>query len=106
MTPAVLHILMSLAAGDRHGLGIKEAVDERTGGGLRLGPGTLYEGLHRLEDSGWVVEVEGGADEDGRRRFYRLTVEGRKAMEAELSRLDEIVRHARAGRLMPRASDR
>jgi len=106
MTPAVLHILVSLATGERHGLGIKEEVEERTGGELRLGPGTLYEGLHRLEGSGWVSEVEAGTAEDGRRRYYRLTKEGRRAMVAELARLDAIVRHARAERLLPRASER
>lgn len=106
MTPAVLHILISLATGDRHGLGIKEEVEARTSGALRLGPGTLYEGLHRLEESGWVVEVDAAGDEDARRRFYGLTVAGRRAMEAELARLDAIVRHARAEQLLPRASER
>jgi DNA-binding PadR family transcriptional regulator len=101
MTPAVLHMLLALADGALHGYGIKQNVEERTNGALSLGPGTLYEGVHRLERTGWIEETDPADGADGRRRYYRLTVAGRRAMEDELGRLDEIVRYARARDLMP-----
>ncbi|MDH3223994.1 MAG: helix-turn-helix transcriptional regulator, partial [Gemmatimonadota bacterium] len=61
LTPAALHILMALSREDRHGYGIKKAVEEQTAGRMRLGPGTLYEGIHRMESSGWIEEVESEA---------------------------------------------
>ncbi len=103
LTPAALHILMSLAEGERHGYGIKREVEERTDGSLSLGPGTLYEAIHRMLGSGWIEEAEGtGAPSRGRpRRSYRITDEGRRQMEAELSRLRDIVRYAQRRDLMP-----
>jgi DNA-binding PadR family transcriptional regulator len=102
-TPAVLHILLALAEGDRHGYGIKQDVERRAAGALRLGPGTLYEAIYRLSRQGWIEEVEGGED---RRRLYHLTGEGRRALRAELRRLEAIVADARSRRLLtgPRPS--
>jgi DNA-binding PadR family transcriptional regulator len=97
LTPAALQILLSLAAGELHGYGIKRDVEERTGGGMVLGPGTLYEAIHRMEAGGWIEEVEGG---DARRRVYRLTPSGRRVLDDELRRLDAIVRYARAEELI------
>ena len=96
LTPAVLHILLTLAREDLHGYAIKEAVEERTGGRLRLGPGTLYEAIHRMDEGGWIEELPGG----GRRRVYRITEAGREALRDELRRLGEIVDHARAAELL------
>lgn len=95
LTPAALHILMALARQDLHGYGIKQDVEERTDGRLRLRPGTLYEAIHRMEADGWIREVKDVA-EGGRKRVYRITASGRAVMEQELSRLAEIVRFARA----------
>lgn len=97
LTPAALHILMSLAEGQRHGYRIKQDVEERTGGALRIGPGTLYEGIHRMLRAGWIEEVvsEEGPGPANRRKIYRLTSEGGVHLRAELLRLDEIVRFAR-----------
>lgn len=104
MSPAVLHILMSLAEGERHGYAVKQDIEDRTSGGLVLGPGTLYEAIHRLLRDGWLAEAPEAtrADGDGRRKYYRLTDAGRRAMEAELVRLDALVREARARALFPR----
>ncbi|HXV62338.1 MAG TPA: helix-turn-helix transcriptional regulator [Vicinamibacteria bacterium] len=96
MTPAVLHVLLSLADGERHGYGIKLDVEERTDGAIRLGPGTLYEAIHRLEKSGWIEET----NHDERRKFYRLTRAGRRHLEKELNRLNEIIRFARSKALL------
>ena len=105
LTPAGLHILMSLADGVRHGYGVKRDVEEATGGKLHLGPGTLYEAIHRMVAQGWIEEVDGeefAADYDARRKYYTLTEEGRGEMENELERLDAVLEHARAHALMPR----
>lgn len=96
LTPAVLHILLALASEDLHGYGIQSSVEERTGGRLRLGPGTLYEAIHRLDADGWIEELPGG----GRKRVYRLTGVGRAAMQQELRRLEEIVEGARQAHLL------
>ena len=98
LTPAALHILLSLANEEAHGYAIKHAVEERTGGRLSLGPGTLYEAIHRMAASGWIAEVPG----QGRRRVYRITGEGRKVLDDELRRLDDIVSFARGADLLPR----
>ncbi len=107
LTPAGLHILMSLADGVRHGYGVKRDVEAATGGMLHLGPGTLYEAIHRMVAQGWIEEVDGeefaaDADYDARRKYYTLTEEGRGEMENELERLDAVLEHARAHALMPR----
>lgn len=96
LTPAALHILLTLSQGERHGLGIKAAVEERTGGRLRLGPGTLYEAVHRMHDDGWIEELEAS----GRRRVYTLTPEGRTVLRDELARLRDIVEFARSADLI------
>lgn len=101
MTPATLHILLALAGEDLHGYGVKQEVEERTAGRLRLGPGTLYEAIHRLEADGWIEEVPGPDAAGGKRKYYRLTPEGRMAMEEELRRLAAIVEFARDERFLP-----
>lgn len=103
ISPATLHILLALADAPRHGHAIKEDVEARTAGDRVLGPGTLYEAIHRLQRDGWIEEAAEltAADPDGRRKHYRITPAGQRAMEAELVRLDRVVRDARARRLMP-----
>lgn len=103
-TPAVLHILLVLADGPLHGYGIKQEVERRAEGALHLGPGTLYEAIYRLSQQEWIEEVEGDGVE--RRRVYRLTPEGRRALRTELRRLEAIVVDARSRRLLagPKAS--
>jgi DNA-binding PadR family transcriptional regulator len=103
LSPAALHILMAIAEGPVHGHGIREAIEDRTAGGLVLGPGTLYEAIHRMQSDGWLENAPEAADRDGdgRRKYYRITAAGRRAMEAELVRLDRLVADARARRLLP-----
>jgi DNA-binding PadR family transcriptional regulator len=93
---AVFHILVSLAGSDAHGYAIMQEVAARAG--VRLGPGTLYTTIRRLLDQGLVVELRrnaGPADDDPRRRYYRLTPHGRAAVKAETARLADLVRQAR-----------
>jgi DNA-binding PadR family transcriptional regulator len=96
MTPAVLHILLSLAAEDRHGLGIAADVKAFTGGRLVLGPGTLYGTIKRLLDAGLVEDLGApAADDDPRRRYYRITAKGRRALEHETHGLATVLGVAR-----------
>ena len=98
LTPAALHILMALATRPLHGLGIKDHVEERTEGTLRLGPSSLYYSLGRLEDAGLIEEtvVDGEAPHEERRRYYRLTGTGRERLREEARLLEDMVSHARA----------
>ena len=94
---ATFHILLALAAGDRHGYGIIQDVEARTGGALRLSPGTLYRTIQRLLEQGLIVEPKRRADpaDDPRRRYYRITPFGTAAARAETRRLTQLVRIAR-----------
>ena len=104
LTPAVFHIMLALAEGERHGYGILKDILEQTAGEVRLGPGTLYGTLQRLMDSDWVEEAAAPRGADVRRRYYRLTRAGRRALEGEVSRMDGLLRAARAHRVAPRTS--
>ena len=92
------HILLALTDGHLHGYAILRDVAERTGGLLRLGTGTLYTALARLDTLG-LVEASGRrmspAEDDDRRRYYQLTAMGRAVLAAETDRLATLVRHAR-----------
>lgn len=104
MTTTVLHILLSLAEGPRHGYGIKKEVEDRTGGSLRVGPGTLYEAIGRLEERGLIQETSPDRDPEeshAQRRYYALTSPGRACLVEELKRLEDIVRYARQANLLP-----
>jgi DNA-binding PadR family transcriptional regulator len=94
LTPAVFHLLLALADTDRHGYGIAKEVAGRTGGRVRLGPGTIYGTLNRMRDAG-LVEERGTDGSDERRRYYRITPLGRDVARAEARRLVELVGIAR-----------
>jgi DNA-binding PadR family transcriptional regulator len=98
LTPAALHMLLALARKDLHGYGIKRDVEVRTGGRLRLGAGTLYEAISRMEADGWIRKCPG---EHGNRKLYGLTERGRRVMEDELARLADVVDFAREQALLP-----
>ena len=88
LSPQVFHILVALAARDQHGYGIMQDVATRTGGSVKLSPGTLYGSIKRMLEQGFIVELRDSErpDEDlddERRRYYRLTAAGRKAAKAE-----------------------
>lgn len=100
MKHTLFHILLSLAEGSQHGYGIMQEVLERTDGKVRLWPATLYGSLRRLVEDGLIEEAGNRrpADDDERRRYYRLTADGRAALRAEIARLEDLVRAARAKR--------
>jgi DNA-binding PadR family transcriptional regulator len=97
LTSPLFHVLLSLADDDRHGYAIMKDVEDRTDGAVRLSTGTLYGIIKRLLADGWIVEARGRrSDDDERRRYYRLTPEGREAALAETARLERALTHARA----------
>jgi len=104
LTARTLQILLALVDGPLHGYGIKQRVEERTDGAVRLGSGTLYEGVARLVDAGWIEEVAAPADEPASggppRRFYAITEAGRAALAEELRRMDALVRFAKSRDLL------
>ena len=106
LSPVVFQILLALANSDLHGYGIKLEVEKRTDGAVNLGSGTLYEAIQRLENRGYIAETVSPTDAPAgarKRRYYRLEQPGRDALEAELARMDKIVRFARRKKLMPQA---
>ncbi len=96
LSPATLHILLALAAEDRHGYGIMQEVARQSEGQYKLGPGTLYDNLQKLMNQGIVEEApRRSAQDDPRRRYYRLTRFGRGILAAEIGRLEGVVREAK-----------
>ena len=100
---ATLHILMSLSDEDRHGYAVIQDVAARTGGGVRLSPGTLYRSIQRMLEQGLIEEKRerpAPEEDDERRRYYRITPLGTAAARAEARRLSELVRLAHASGLV------
>jgi DNA-binding PadR family transcriptional regulator len=103
LTPAVFHILLALADGNKHGYGIMREISERTGGQMRVGPGTLYGSIKRMLEQGLIEEAEERPDpelDDERRRYYRLTDFGQKLVVAESGRLRQLLSIAQGKRLL------
>lgn len=99
LTPAVFHILLTLADGEAHGYAMMQEVARRSGGTVRLGPGTLYGAISRLLEDGIIEESEERPDpdmDDTRRRYYRLTRLGERVLLAETERLSDLVKAARS----------
>ena len=93
------HILLSLADRELHGTAIMEEVLDRTEGAVRLWPGALYGALGDLANRELIREVEPPEDaptEGGKRRFYGITSAGRRVLAEEVSRMESLVRLARA----------
>jgi DNA-binding PadR family transcriptional regulator len=102
LTPALLHTLLALADGDKHGYAIIKEIARRTNDSIRLSAGTLYALVKRSLGDGLIVESANRPDpalDDERRRYYRLTPLGRAVAEAEVARLQAIVDLARAKNL-------
>src|ERR1700734_4106060 len=99
---AAFQIMLALADGDLHGYAIMRQVEEQTGGRMRLGPGTLYSSIQALLEEKLIEEVEPREDEppgNQRRRYYRLTLAGRKLARSKAERLADLLRVARARKI-------
>jgi DNA-binding PadR family transcriptional regulator len=96
LQPAAFHILLALSTGDAHGYGIIQDVEARTGGALRLSPGTLYRTIQYLLEEGLIEEPRkpAAAKSDPRRRYYRISRLGATVVRAEAHRLADLVRLA------------
>jgi DNA-binding PadR family transcriptional regulator len=104
LTPAIVHILLALADDDRHGYGIMQEVARLTDGAVRMGPGTLYGTIKRLLGARFIEEADERPDpelDDERRRYYRLTPQGRRALTAETARVATLISAARAKKVYP-----
>lgn len=102
LTPAVFHILLALADGEKHGYGIMQEVELITGGQIKMGPGTLYGTIKRLLEKGMIEETDERPDpamDDERRRYYHLTGFGERVIHAEVQRLAHLVNVARQKRV-------
>jgi DNA-binding PadR family transcriptional regulator len=100
---AAFQILLSLAGEDLHGYGIMRQVEEQTGGRMRLGPGTLYNSIQTLLEAKLIAEIDLREDTRlgrQRRRYYRLTSAGRKLARSEAKRLADLLRVARAKKIL------
>jgi DNA-binding PadR family transcriptional regulator len=103
LAPAFFHILIALGEGERHGYSIMQDVAARTGGRVRMSPGTLYGSIKRMLADGLIEELTtGAAGADERRRFYRTTRFGRRVAAAEAERLSSLLSQARSSGLLPR----
>jgi DNA-binding PadR family transcriptional regulator len=102
LSPAILHILLALAAEDQHGYAIMQEISRHSQGQYKIGPGTLYDNLQKMMNQGLVEESRRpGRDEDPRRRYYRLTRLGRSVLAAEVNRLEDVLREAKTRLLSP-----
>jgi DNA-binding PadR family transcriptional regulator len=100
LKPHWFHVLLCLADQEQHGYGIMQEVLDRTGGKVRLWPATLYGTLKKLIDAD-LIEESGSrpaAEDDARRRYYRLTRLGRRVLAAESRRLEDLLRVLRGKR--------
>jgi len=97
LKPADFHILLTLAQGLRHGYALMKDVERESNGSVRLEIGSLYRMLARMLDSGLIEE----ANDDERRRYYRISNLGLRALKDEAERLARLVQLSRERKLLP-----
>ena len=103
LTAAMFNVLLALVDGEKHGYAILKEVTEQTQGEVRLSTGTLYGIIKRLLNDGLIAELRSRpaeSEDDERRRYYRLTPQGRQVATAEAERMDEILAIARSRNLL------
>jgi DNA-binding PadR family transcriptional regulator len=107
LTPAVFFILFALADGEKHGYAIMQQTNKLSEGKFRMGPGTLYTTIQRLLDFCLIEEFSGSNDagiRDSRRRYYRLTRQGKTLLDLEINRMGAVLRLASEKRLWPQVA--
>ena len=107
MRPIEFQILLTLAAGERHGYAIIQDIEERSSGALKVETGTLYRAIQRLLEAELVKATEPREDvdrDDERRRYYAITAAGKRAAADEARRMASLVDAARSARLIPEAT--
>lgn len=105
LKPQWFHILLALGDGALHGYAIRDSVEERTGGALKMWPATLYGSIRELSEQQAIEALEGAddPDDDQRRRYYRLTPFGRALLRAEAERLQALVEAVYTSRALGQA---
>jgi len=102
LKPHWFHVLLSLSGQEQHGYGIMQEVARQSEGQYKLGPGTLYDNLQKLMNQAMVEEApRRSANDDPRRRYYRLTPFGRNVLSTEIARLESVVREAKLHLRLP-----
>jgi DNA-binding PadR family transcriptional regulator len=91
LSSAAQYILLALADRDLHGYGIIQEIREFSEGSYAIGPGTLYDNLKKLMNAGLVADAPRAANKEDDRRFYRITLDGRKVLAVEMARLENLV---------------
>ena len=107
LTPAVFYILLALASGEKHGYGIMKQIKQDGNGKVKMGNGTMYGSLKRMLADTLIEEAGDWIDpqmDDERRRYYRLTERGRRALNAEMQRYVETVALLKRRNLLARAT--
>ena len=107
LTPAVFFILFALADGEKHGYAIMQQTNKLSEGTFRMGPGTLYTTIQRLLDFALIEEFSGNSEadsRDSRRRYYRLTRQGKTLLDLEINRMGAVLRLASEKRLWPQVA--
>jgi len=99
LAPAAFLILFALASGDKHGYAIMQEARKLSDHSFQMGPATLYTTIQRLLDADRIREVPGPDHGDSRRKYYRLTGAGRSTLNAELARMESMVKKSKAMRL-------
>ena len=103
LTPAVFHILLALADGEKHGYAIMQEVETISDGTVNMGSGTLYGSIKRMLTADLIEETEDRPDPDmdhQQRRYYQLTDFGERVLQAEAFRLEAVVRAARSKKIL------
>lgn len=90
LTEVTFYILLALYT-PKHGYAVMQFIEEKTGGRLSLGAGTLYGALNSLQDKGWIASCGDGA---GRKKEYLITAQGKEIAQKEIIRLKELLRVA------------
>jgi DNA-binding PadR family transcriptional regulator len=107
ITSSTFYILLALVDEPRHGLGIAAEIERRTDGDVRMGPGTLYNGIKKMLDNNLIQEAltrPQPEEDDPRRRYYRITEAGRAALEAEAAKLERLMVAAREKQVLSDSS--
>jgi DNA-binding PadR family transcriptional regulator len=104
LTPAVFHILLVLAKGEKHGYEIMKQVQLDSSGGVRMGNGTLYGSIKRMLADDLIADAGEKPGDDARRKYYKLTTRGRKVLNAEMKRYVETAALIKSRKLAPTLS--
>ena len=104
LTPAVFFILFALADGEKHGYAIMQQTNKLSEGRFRMGPGTLYTTIQRLLEFSLIEELSDPDGRDSRRRYYRLTRQGKALLDLEINRMGAVLQLASEKRLWPQVA--